>query len=161
MGGAEREIHELFSAPLKDFVARRDELAKRLRADGDREAAAAVAALRKPTQSAWLANQVARCEPKLLKKLLRAGSALREAQSRTLAGEGAELLRDAAAREREAVEEIVAAARGFLPAGRLASESVLGELRDTLYAAARDEDVRRALSASRLERAARAASWPG
>ena len=49
-------IDELYGLPLEDFVAQRDALAKRLRADGDRDAAAAVKKLPKPTRAAWAAQ---------------------------------------------------------------------------------------------------------
>jgi hypothetical protein len=43
----------LYAGPLDGFVARRDALAKELRAAGQREAAAAIKNLRKPSRVAW------------------------------------------------------------------------------------------------------------
>lgn len=154
------EVGRLYGLALDDFCAERDVLAKRLRAQGEGEAAAAVLALRKPTYAAWLVNQVVRAEPKLLKELLRAGAGLREAQARVLAGEGAETLRHAVGAERAAVESLVAAACGFLPAGRLASRAVLARVRDTFYAVARDDEVRERVKAGLMERETVASGWP-
>ena len=58
----------------------RDAAAKEIRKAGDRETAAIVAKLPKPTPAAWTANQVAREQPELIEALLEAGDALREAQ---------------------------------------------------------------------------------
>lgn len=153
------EIDRLYGLALEDFCPERDALAKRLRGDGDREGAAAVKRLHKPTQAAWLVNQLARAEPALVAGLLRAGAALREAQARVLAGEGAQMLHEAAVAERRAVDALVAAAQGFLPAGRLPSPIVLGGVRDTLHAAARDDETRERVRTGRLERETAAAGW--
>jgi hypothetical protein len=154
------EVDRLYTVALEDFCPQRDALAKRLRAAGDRAGARAVLSLRKPTQAAWLVNRVVRAEPALAEVLLRCGSALREAQARVLAGEGAEMLHEAAGGERRAVDGLVAAARGFLPSGRLASETVLERVRETLHAAARDDEVRERVRNGRLDREASAAGWP-
>ena len=81
----------LYGLPLEDFIAERDATAKALRKDGDKEAAAAVAKLPKPSQVAWVANQLGRAGAD---DLLAAGDAIREAQ---LGGGGREALREATA----------------------------------------------------------------
>ena len=58
--------------------------ASELRKAGDREAAAELAKLPKPTPAAWTANQVAREQPELIEAMLDAGAALREAQEAAL-----------------------------------------------------------------------------
>jgi hypothetical protein len=156
----EDEIDRLYGLDLEAFCPQRNALVRQLRQAGEREAAAAVRQLRKPTCAAWLVNRVVRAEPGLLAEFLRAGAALREAQARTLAGEGAQMLREAAAAERAAAEDLVSAARGFLPRGRLASRPVLARVRDTLQAATRDAQVRESVRAGRLQREATAAGWP-
>jgi hypothetical protein len=55
----ERAIAGVYQGPLEEFVQRRDTLVKDLRSAGDREAAAAVKALRKPSRAAWALNMVA------------------------------------------------------------------------------------------------------
>ena len=56
----EEEIDSLYAGPLDEFVRERDELARRLNREGDREACARVKALRKPTVGAWALNQAVR-----------------------------------------------------------------------------------------------------
>jgi hypothetical protein len=51
-------LQALYRAPLADFVARRKEAAAALRATGDKDAAAQLAARRRPTVSAWVVNQL-------------------------------------------------------------------------------------------------------
>jgi hypothetical protein len=140
----------LYGLPLEDFTRERDALARELRRAKDRDAAAAVAALKKPSLAAWTANRLARERRDLVDELLAAGAELREAQEDALAGGGADALRDAGAAERAAVDALVAAARDLRPAGRAPTESTLERLRDTLHAAAADEAVREALAAGRL-----------
>jgi hypothetical protein len=53
----------LYRRPLEEFVAARDQLARQLRAAGDRDAARQVAGLRRPSISAWAANQLAHAAP--------------------------------------------------------------------------------------------------
>jgi hypothetical protein len=54
----ERSLEALFQAPLDRFVAERKRLATALRADGDAAGATELAALRRPTTSAWTVNQL-------------------------------------------------------------------------------------------------------
>jgi hypothetical protein len=88
---AEVEIEDavagLYRLPLAEFVAARDQLARQLRAAGDREAALRVAALRRPSVSAWAANQLAQAVPHAMAELLEVGAALRQAQQDALAGQ--------------------------------------------------------------------------
>src|SRR5690349_22162490 len=81
------EADRLYGLPLEQFTAERDAAAKALRKSGDREAAAVLAKLPKPTPAAWAANQVARTEPDVRDEFLAAGAALREAQEAALAGD--------------------------------------------------------------------------
>src|SRR5918995_1419014 len=68
---------ELYGLPPGEFTRARDERAKKLRKSGDREAADAVKALRKPTVAAWALDQLARQRGKELGRLLTAGEGLR------------------------------------------------------------------------------------
>jgi hypothetical protein len=151
---------ELFALPLEEFIAGRDKLAKELR-KSDKEAAAVLAKLPKPTPAAWAANQVAREEPDLIATLLDAGAALRAAQDAALAGGGAENLRTATQAERRAVDDVMRVAVKLKPAGKPLSRAMADRLRTTLHAAAGDSELRAALSAGRLVGEAQAGgAWP-
>lgn len=50
------DISELYHGPLEDFIQRRAELAKQVRAAGDRDGAARIKVLRKPSRAAWALN---------------------------------------------------------------------------------------------------------
>jgi hypothetical protein len=56
--GLEAELDTLFRAPLDEFTARRDALAKQLRAVGAAPESQRVKALRKPTAVAWAINRL-------------------------------------------------------------------------------------------------------
>jgi hypothetical protein len=146
----EEAAGRLYGLPLEDFVRERDTTARELRKAKDRDAAAAVAKLPKPSQSAWVANTLAREQRKLVKALLKAGDKLRAAQEGAVAGKGGGSLREATAVEREAVDALVEAAKELKPAGRKPTAQTLERLRTTLHAAATDDDVRAALDAGRL-----------
>ena len=139
----------------------RDAAARELKRAGDRETAARVAKLPKPTPAAWTANQVAREQPELIEALLEAGAALREAQEAAVSGHGARGLREATLAERGAVDAVMAAATAHSPAGRPLSRAMADRLRTTLNAAAGDEALRAALANGRLVSEAQAGgAWP-
>jgi hypothetical protein len=128
---------ELFGLAPDAFVAARDELARRLRREGDAEAARRVKALRRPPLSAWAVNRLARDRGPGLDALLAAGERLRAAHEAALAGEGAAELRAAARDEREAVAGLVQAALELLrKAGHPATDTTRDRVAATLHAAA-------------------------
>jgi hypothetical protein len=148
------ELDDLYGLPFDRFVPERAALAKALRADKRREEAAEVAALRKPSVTAWAVNQLVRTRGPAIEELFEAGDALRGAQADLLAGRGdGRMLWTAAEREREAVERLVADA-GRLPISERAqlSGAVVERTADTLHAAALDEDAREQVRGGRLER---------
>jgi hypothetical protein len=100
-------IARLFEAPLEEFVAARDALARELRKAGDGEGAARVAALRKPTKALWLVNQMARRAPGALRKLVEATGRIRAAQEKGASGDE---LRAAMREQREALNALITAA---------------------------------------------------
>jgi hypothetical protein len=79
-------IDELYSADPDEFTARRNDLAKQLRADGRRAASEQVKELRKPSLAAWAVNQLARKNRREIDLLLDAGHRARDAQRGVLAG---------------------------------------------------------------------------
>ena len=56
LGAMLDEADDLYGLPLGEFTATRDALAARLKAAGDKEAAAEVKRARKPSVPAWAAN---------------------------------------------------------------------------------------------------------
>jgi hypothetical protein len=147
----EETAGRLYSLPLEEFTRERDAAARELRKAKDREAAETVGKLPKPTQAAWAANALVRERRELIDALLDAVDDLREAQQAAVKGKGdAAALREAAAAERAAVDELVAAAKELKPGGRKPSQATLERLRTTLQAAATDEEVRSALDRGRV-----------
>ena len=141
-------IDELYGLPLEDFVAQRDALAKRLRGDGDRDAAAEVKRLPKPTRAAWAVNRLARERPAEITALMEAGEALSGAQEQLLQGAEPEVLRGAADAARRLVDALAAEAPADGP--------TRDKVRATLHAATVDGDVREQIAQGRVvkERAA-------
>src|SRR3954462_2630711 len=147
------DVGDLYGLPLDEFVPARDALAKRARAEGPRDAAARIAALRKPSVAAWAATQAVRSQPKDARRLWAAGDALLAAHESVLAGKGkGDALREASARHRAALRDLVAAAAGLLDhRGRSPSPQTLQLVETTLHAASLEPDLRETAAAGRLE----------
>jgi hypothetical protein len=143
-------VDELYGSPAEEFVARRDARARELR-KSDRAAADAVKKLRRPSVSAAAVNRLARSSSDDVEALLAAGEALRQAQ---LGGGDRDAIRAAAHDEREAVEKLVG------QAGKL-SPAALEEVRETLHAAATDEETRELVRRGVLTEARRAVGLGG
>ena len=147
----EREIDRLYALPLDEFTSARNELARQLKNEGEKDAAEEVAALVKPSVPVWAINQLARQDKAALRALLDAAAKLRKAQERALAGGDSDALRGAQTVEREAIRDLTQKAGGILEeAGRPATRAVLERIRSTLGAAALAEPTRDALKAGRL-----------
>jgi len=144
----------LYGLPLDAFIAERDALAKRLRADGRRDEADEVKALRKPSVAAWAVNQVVRSQPKPARALWKAGDALIGAQDDLLAGRAdAAKLRTAVEDERAALDALLDAARGLLTGeGHDLGDTTIERVRDTLHAGAIDAEAREEVAAGRAVR---------
>jgi hypothetical protein len=144
-------IDELYSLPLEEFVARRDELARTQRTEGEREQAAETKSLRKPTVAAWAVNQLARHEKAAVGELLDAGKRLRAAHEKLLSGGSAEALQHASEAERDALRSLTRAAERVLAeAGLSTTSGTLERVRETLHAAAVDEQVAELVGAGRV-----------
>ena len=151
MATLEREIDRLYALPLDEFTTGRNELARRLKREGDKDAADQVQALAKPSVPAWAINQLARQEQAKVKALLAAGAKLRKAQERALASGNAEALRAAQAEERHAVRDLTQqAAKTLEDSGRPASRAIIERISSTLGAAAVTEPARTELKTGRL-----------
>ena len=123
----------LYGLPLSEFTRARNEAAGELRKAGRREEAERVKALRKPSTNAAAVNSLVREHRGEVEQFLRAAAALRDAQ---LSGKSD--LAAATAQERAALARLT----------RIGGEAV----RQTLLAAAVDDDAARQLLGARLER---------
>ena len=127
------EIDRLYGLSLGEFTNERDALARRLKAAGRGDEAAAVRALRKPVLAAWVVNRLARERRDDVRALVQAAEAVREGKP------------DADERFRAAADGLVRAARDVLAGeGRKATDAVVRDVATTLRsAAAADPDVLR------------------
>ena len=133
----------LYGLPLDEFTAERNAAAKELRDEGLKGEAERVKALPKPSVAAWAVNQLTRRRHADVDELLDAAEAARETQ---LGGGGD--ARDAITRLRKTLDGLVEAATNEL--GGNASESVTTRIRQTLEAAAVDDDAAVAVKQGRL-----------
>jgi hypothetical protein len=148
------EVDRLYGLPREEFTAARNELAKRLSGEGEREAASWVRGLEKPTAAAWAANQVVRTQRQPARALLRAGEELARMHEAVAGGKAQPAdLRKIVEQERDAIGQLVEAARGLLSAkGTPLSERTIDQVRETLHTAALDPQTREAVGAGRLTR---------
>jgi hypothetical protein len=139
---------ELYALPTDEFVAARGARSKAARAAGDKKLAADIAALRRPTVTAWIVNLLVRDQPELLDTLLALGADLRAAQ-RDLRGPA---LRELAAQRNRLVAGLVRAARRVAADAGYAEVSTdqAYEIEQTLHAALTDEDLAAELATGRL-----------
>lgn len=146
-------MDELYGLPLDEFTPRRDALAKELRGS-DRDAAAWVKALKKPSAAAWLVNQLARTQRSDARRVLDSSDALRDAQERILAGKGAaDELGRASEEHARAMRGLLSKAPGLLDSkGGFPSAATLDRAADTLRAIPLDEEARAGFGAGRLTR---------
>jgi hypothetical protein len=138
---------QLYALTPAEFTAARDERARQARQAGQRDEAAAIKKLARPTTSAWLVNQLSREAPNQLGSLVEVAEALEEAQ-RTLAGDR---LRELSAQRRHVINDLLPQAAEIASrAGQPASAAVMGEVRATLEAALADSAARAAVQSGRL-----------
>jgi hypothetical protein len=155
------EIDRLYGLPLDEFVAQRDAVAKRLRADGERDAAAAVKALRKPTAGAWALNQAVRRRSAETQALLGAGERLRAAHAGLLSGGDRNELRAAMDEQRRLSGVLADCAEAIASETGRSGPALRERVRSTLHAAAVDDDVREQLESGRLVREQEAVGMGG
>jgi hypothetical protein len=147
-----KAAEELYGLPPGEFTRARDERAKALRRDGDREAADAVKSLRKPTVAAWALNQLARRRRTDVEALLAAGEELRAAQEELLAGGERSAFQEAAAKERDLVAKLSADGTTLASEAGERGGGLQEKLAATLHAAALDEETAEELRSGRLVR---------
>ena len=138
---------EMYGLPMEQFTEARNARAKELSASGDKETAAAVRKLRKPSQPAWLANQLVRGHPKEIEKILALGKDLRQAQDQS---KGADLRRLSSDRQELSQRVLRLAAVEAKTAGMAFGTDVQRQLVATIEAAMANESSGLALKAGRL-----------
>ena len=148
--GMDEVTAELYGLDPKDFVPARNDLVKRLRKAGNRDLAAEVAKLRRPSPAAWAVNQLARRHRSDLEELVRLGEALRTAQDGALAGAEPGDLRQAGRARREAVSRLAGLAEALLDERGGGAGAHAREVASTLEAASLDADAASAVLDGRL-----------
>lgn len=142
-------LAELYSSDPDEFTQRRAALVARARAAGDAPAVKRIAALRRPTRSAWVLNRLARSAPGVTSELDALGDELRAAH-RSLDGAA---IRELSSRRRELIDAL--ARQAFAVSGLPSPSTALRvEVNSTLGAALADPQVAEQLAAGTLERAA-------
>ena len=136
---------ELYAADPESFTARRAELAASAREAGELATAKQIAALRKPTRSAWVVNRLVRSDPEVRSRLDAVAADLREAA-------GGDRLRELTGARSRLVDELTRKALQDLPAPPAALRE---EVTATLDAAIADPGV------AGLGRLARAEQYAG
>jgi len=146
-------VAELYGADPDAFTERRKALAAAAREAGDRGAATAIAALRKPTRAAWLVNRLARSDPGAPAGLAALAADLRAAEQ---AKDGPRLRELSAERGRllDALTAQALAAMGTPDP----PPSLRAEVTATLTAAMADPDIAAGFAAGTLTKAA---EWSG
>lgn len=140
------ESRELFTRPLAEFTDARDQLAKRLRAEGRPDDADSVAGLRKPTVAAWALNLAARDHPEAVDELLESHRRLRRAGTKD------ELQEASLLRTRAVAVLTEAALRELQDRGQAASAQTRDRVNRTLLAIATDTQGEADLEAGTLVR---------
>jgi len=145
----ERELDALYQLPLDQFTTARDELAKRLRADGQDDQAEQVKALRKPPVAVWLVNRLVREDELDVQRLLKAGESLAKTQAKVAQGQSPEAFLDARREEQRALERLTRAAQSLADREGVGSRAI-DRATQTLRAASLTGEGRRLLKQGRL-----------
>lgn len=136
---------ELYGLPQEDFTPARDARAKELKADKD--LAAAVKKLKKPSVAAWVVNLFVRRESEQVEQVIAVGTALREAQEGM---DGAEL-RALTKQRRQLTSAVTQQARSLAKdEGVKVTQAVADQVEATLTAAMLDPECARAVRSGLL-----------
>ena len=145
----EGELDRLYQLPLSEFTAARDELAKRLRAQGESEREQEIKKLRKPAAAVWLVNQLARERQLDVQRLLNAGESLTKSQAQAASGQSAQTFAEARRDEHRALEQLAKATREIAERAGIGSPAV-AKATETLRAASLTAEGRELLRHGRL-----------
>ena len=136
----------LYGGALDDFIAARTTAAKDA-ARQDKDLAAAIRALPKPSVAAWALNMLARHRPDVLAGLAGLGARMRAAQDELDAPALRELGRERRSMLADAVDTAKAVAREH---GRSISETMATDVEESLRALTADEGAASAVGSGRL-----------
>jgi hypothetical protein len=146
-------IATLYAGEPEGFIGQRKELAAAARAAGDRAAAKQIAALAKPTRSAWVVNTLVHADPGVAAQLTELGDKLRTGEA-TLDGAA---IRQLSVTRRRLVEDLVR--RALAQAGLGTPSATLREdVAGTFSAALADPAMAEQVAAGTLVTAVR---WAG
>ncbi|NUO33524.1 MAG: hypothetical protein HOQ27_00395, partial [Dermatophilaceae bacterium] len=143
-------VEQLYAALPSRFTPLRSELVAEAKKAGDKELAASIGALRKPTVAAWAVNHFVREHADELEDFHEFAELLREAQ-RTLDADQLRLLGRERSRRVDAIGDRIA--EEAAAAGQKLGAGVAQEVRDTLTALIADEDAEASVLTGSLVRA--------
>ena len=134
-------VNELYGLPPRQFTEARDARASEARAAGDRDLAASVKKLRKPSTGAWMANMLVRQQKTEIDDLIGLGEGLRSARNPR-----GEQIRSVSKEKADSVTALLRqAARIASRAGEPVSQSAQQDIEATLDAAFADTSSAAAL----------------
>jgi hypothetical protein len=143
----DRIADELYVLHPDAFAAARDERVKQARAAGQKELARDLAALRRPTLSAWVVNLLWRDQGAVVEQLIELAEAMSHAQAQ---GSGA-ALRELMGQRREAEAALLRRASALAEgAGVKVTPAMAREVQDSLAAAMARPDVAAEVRSGRL-----------
>ena len=137
----------LYVLAPEEFVARRDAEARQLSSAGDREAAAAIRRLRRPSPAAWLVNLLVREHPRQIEELIGLRADFASAQRAKAARDVRAVSADRRGLVARLVAEADAIARRY---GHSMGADVQRQVEQTLEAAVADDDSAAAVRGGRL-----------
>ncbi len=146
----EKVVEELYGLPAADFTAARNAAAKAAKAAQERDLAASITALPRPSTSAWVVNQLVRRHPSDVDALLELGADMRAAEH----ARDADRIRSLSRERNLRVPALTKAARALSEElGQAVSDAVAREIESTLTAALATEDFGIAVRSGQLTKA--------
>jgi hypothetical protein len=128
-------LDQLFGSPFDRFTEVRKELARGLKARGERAAAADLDAVKRPTRGAWAMNQIARRHPGELNAFVAAAEKAGETLKKAVGGRDFSAVRAAGTAMNEAVAKLSTLAGQIIEAdGGKMSDAVAHAIAGTLRA---------------------------
>lgn len=143
-------VEQLYAAPPAGFTPLRSELVAQAKSAGEKDLAASIGALRKPTVAAWAVNHFVREHADELAEFRSFAELLREAQ-RSLDADQLRVLGRERSRRVDALADRIAEVSA--QAGQKLGAGVAQEVRDTLTALIADEEAEASVLTGSLVRA--------